>query len=103
MAVSMKPWSQFSQGDYSDEQWQHACILDRGTGNTPKERYALPVREPDGTLNANGVHAAAAVLAGARGGVNAPPAAKRAAARKLVSLYRQIGDKPPASLTALAG
>lgn len=101
--VSNKPWSQFSQSDYSDTQWQRACILDRGTGNTAKERYALPIREPSGALNANGVHAAAVVLAGGRGGVNAPPSAKKAAARKLVSAYRQIGETPPDSLTRLAG
>lgn len=103
MAVSHTPWGQFSQSDYSDAQWERACILDRGMGNTAKERYALPVREPDGALNANGVHAAAAVLAGARGGVSAPAAAKRAAARRLVSLYREIGETPPPSLTRLAG
>jgi hypothetical protein len=103
MAVSHTPWGQFSQSDYNDEQWQRACVLDRGTGNTAKERYALPVREPDGTVTVNGVHAAAAVLAGARGGVTAPPDAKRAAARKLVSLYSEIGDTPPPSLTKLAG
>lgn len=102
-SVSHSPWGQYSQSDYTDAQWKAACILDRGTGNTAKERYALPVRQPDGTLNANGVHAAAAVLAGARGGVKASPMAKKAAARKLVALYRQIGDKPPTSLTALAG
>lgn len=103
MAVSQKPWGQFSQSDYSDAQWEHACILDRGGDGTPKERYALPVREPDGSLNANGCHAAAAVLAGARGGVDAPAQAKRTAARKLVGSYREIGDTPPPSLTKLAG
>lgn len=101
--VSNKPWSQFSDSDYTDAQYKRACILDRGTGNTAKERYALRVREPDGTLNRNGVHAAAVVLAGGRGGVNAPAAAKKAAARKLVSLYHQIGEQPPDSITRLAG
>lgn len=103
MAVSNEPWSNFAQSDYTDAQWQHACILDRGEGNTAKERYALPVYEPDGDLNRNGVHAAAARLAGAGGGVKAPAAAKRAAARKLVSLYREIGDPVPDSITRLAG
>jgi hypothetical protein len=100
--ISDAPWS-FSQSDYSDTQWQAACVLDRGIGNTPKERYALPVKGPDGTVYRNGVHAAAAVLAGGRGGVQATPAAKKAAARKLVSLYRQLQEKPPPSITALAG
>lgn len=103
MTVSNKPWSQFSQSDYTDAQWENACTLERGTGNTPKERCALPVREPDGTLNRNGVHAAAARLAGGGGGVNAPADAKRAAARKLLGLYREIGDPPPDSIKHLAG
>lgn len=101
--ISDKPWGQFSESDYTDAQYEAACILERGTGNTAKERCALPVREPDGTLNRNGVHAAAARLAGAGGGVNAPASAKRTAARKLLSLYREIGDPPPDSITKLAG
>lgn len=105
MDVSDKPWGQFSDSDYTDAQYEAAAVLDRGpdAGNTAKERYGLRVREPDGTLNRNGVHAAAGDLVGARGGVKAPPAAKKAAARKLVSLYRQIGDPPPDSLVRLAG
>lgn len=102
-SISNEPWGQFSQSDYDDAQWQSACILDRGAGSTPKERYALPVREPDGDLNRNGVHAAAARLAGAGGGVDAPATAKRSAAKKLMSLYREIGDPPPDSISKLAG
>jgi hypothetical protein len=63
----------------------------------------LPVREPDGTLNKNGVHAAAAALAGARGGVDAPLTEKRKAARKLLALYRKLEEEPPASIQKLAG
>lgn len=104
MNVSHKPWSQFSASDYTDAQYERACLIDRGGSSTAKERCSLPVREPDGTLNANGVHAAAAALAGAHGGLkNVTPAQKRAAARKLVSLYRQIGDTPPDSISRLAG
>lgn len=104
MGVSNAPWSKFSQGDYTDAQWREACILDRGTGDTAKQRYALPVKEPDGEVNRNGAHAAAAVLAGGRGGVDAPAAAKKAAARKLVSIYRNdLKETPPDSLTRLVG
>ena len=102
MKISDIPWSEWSQSDYDDEQWQRACLLDHGMGNTPKERYGLPVREPDGTLNRNGVHAAAARLAGAGRGVHAPAGAKRAAAGELATLYRAIGETPPESITRLA-
>lgn len=58
MDVSNTPWSSSSQADYYDEQCQRATILDHQAGTTPKERYGFPVREPDGTLNGRGVHAA---------------------------------------------
>lgn len=59
-----------------------------------KSDHKLPVREADGTLNRNGVHAAA-VLAGARGGVDAPPERKRSAARQLVRFYAEMNETPP--------
>lgn len=104
VAVSDKPWSQFTQGDYSDEQWIRACLLDRGPdAGTPKQRYSIPVREPSGALNRNAVHAAAGAHGiGAVKGVS--PEKKRAVARKLVSLYRnQLNEDPPDSLLRLAG
>jgi len=103
MAVSNKPWSQFSQADYTPEQWRRACLIHMDPESDNKADHKLPVREPDGTLNRNGVHAAAAVLAGARGGVDASPEQKRAAARKLIRLYAEIGEEPPESLKRLAG
>src|SRR4051794_10793266 len=61
--VSDTAWSQFKNSDCTDEQSARACLLDRGAdAGTAKTRYSLPVREPDGTLNRNGGHAAAAVL-----------------------------------------
>lgn len=81
MVVSEKAWSRFSESDYGDEQWYEACRIKPAKGEyTAKAQCKLPVREPDGTLNRNGVHAAAAALAGARGGVKASPEEKRKAA-----------------------
>lgn len=102
MAVSTKPWGQFTDSDYTLEQLRRASLIVLGDGST-KDQLKLRVREPDGTLNRNGVHAAAAVLAGGRGGVQAPPDKKRAAAKALIRLYNQIGDEPPDSLKRLAG
>lgn len=102
-AVSDAAWN----GDparYSPQQWRHACLIDTGQGDPDsKDRYKLPVREPDGTLNRNAVHAAAAALAGGRGGVQAPEAEKASAARALVAAYQQLGETPPDSITSLAG
>jgi phage head maturation protease len=103
--VSDKPWSDFTPAGYTPEQWHKACLIHmHPPGETPggKQDCHLPVSEPDGTLNRNGVHAAAGALAGARGGVKAPAPAKAAAARKLRGLYKRIGDDPPASLQAKA-
>lgn len=97
--VSNTPWSNFKDSDYSDEQYAKSCILDRGPDvSTAKQRYSLRVREPNGTLNRNGVHAAASVLAGGRGGVNASSDAKVTAIKKLVTLYGTLNEKPPPSL-----
>src|SRR5262245_49756804 len=101
VAVSDKPWSQFTASDYTIEQWRRACLLKMPDGDPEsKSTYKLPVREPGGALNRNGVHAAAAALAGARGGVAAPAAAKAAARSKLRGLYKQLGETPPDSLAA---
>lgn len=107
MAVSNEPWSNFSDSDYPDAgAFCDASLINLNDGprsQWTKANCKLRVYEPDGDLNANGVHAAAAVLAGGRGGVQAPPEAKRAAARKLMSLYRQLKEQPPESLRRLAG
>ena len=102
MQVSNTPWSRWSRSDYNSEQWERACILDHEQGSTPDERYELPVREPDGTLNRSAIHAAAARLAGAGGGVDAPGDAKQWAAAALVQLYRELAETPPDSITSLA-
>jgi hypothetical protein len=94
--VSEKKWSEFKNSDYTDEQYATACLLDRGQdAGTAKQRYGLPVREPDGTLNRAGCHAAAAVLSStggtgsARGNkLNATDAQINKAKNKLVALYK---------------
>src|SRR5262245_55069762 len=97
--ISVKPWSEFTKADYTLEQWHAACLIHLHDGPpTSKSQCKLPVRTPNGALNKNGVFAAAAALAGARGGVNAP-SEKTAAARKTIrGLYAQIGAKPPPSI-----
>lgn len=100
-AASDKPWSNFSSSDYTIEQWRRACLLKMPGGDPEsKSTYKLPVKEPTGALNRNGVHAAAAALAGARGGVDAPAEAKARARAKLRGLYRQLGEEVPDSLKA---
>lgn len=93
------PWDG-SPARFSDQQYARACVLDRGSeAGAAKERYSLPVREPSGTLNANGVHAAAGRISSIKG---ASDTQKRAAARKLISAYRSLGETAPPALQKLA-
>lgn len=103
MTVSEKPWSRFDESDYTLEQWYEACLIKPPKSEyTAKAQAKLPVREPDGALNRNGVHAAAAALAGARGGAKATPEEKRKAARALIRLYRELEEEPPESIKRMA-
>ncbi len=103
MAISNEPWSKFSAADYSDAQYAAACLINLNKpGEHVKGFCKLPVKEPDGNVNRNGVHAAAARLPGAGGGVIAPAAAKKAAAKKLIGYYHQMGETPPESIVRMA-
>lgn len=97
--ISEKPWSDYSSSDYSIEQWHAACLIHQHEGApTSKGQCKLPVKTPAGAVNRNGVHAAAAALAGARGGVNASPEQIASAKRAIRRLYSQLGESPPESM-----
>ena len=107
-SISDRKWAEIDASDYADaDEYCDACLIDlnpKGEERT-KERCKLPVYEPrklGGKLNRNGVHAAAAVLAGGRGGVDAPKDEQRKAARKLVRLYRELDEEPPEAVRELA-
>jgi HK97 family phage prohead protease len=101
-AVTRRPWDG-SAARFTDEEYVRSCLIDRGGDAPPKERCSLPVLEPGGDVNANALGAAAAALAGARGGLRmVTPAQKSTAARKLIRYYRQADMTPPPALTALA-
>ncbi len=99
--VSTKPWSSFSDSDYSIEQLKRATLIDLNPpGKTPvKGLYKLRVREPSGVLNRNGVFAAAQRLIS---GTDAPAADKRAAARKLITLYGTLNAPVPDAIRRMA-
>ena len=88
-----------SASRFSDTEWIRSTIVDRGPGHdTAKERYAVPIREPNGDVNRAAVHNAAARI----DQVDAPAAAIAQGKRKLVAAYRQLDEDPPESLTASA-
>lgn len=106
LKISKRPWSEITEADYEDaESFCKACLIDLNEGpNKTKENCKLPIYEPNGALNINAVYAAAAALAGARGGVKAPPEEKRRAARKLIQIYHEVLERPaPDSLYEIAG
>lgn len=97
-AVVDRPWDG-SAARFTIEQWRRACLIDTGIGDvSSKERYKLPVREPNGDLNRNGVHAAAARL----GQVQVAAEKKAAAARTLVRHYNEMGEEPPEGVRRMA-
>jgi hypothetical protein len=105
--VSNRPWGNITEADYvSAAAFCSASLINMNTGPSSgwtKGACKLPVKEPGGAINRNAVHAAASVLAGGRGGVNASPEAKRAAARRLVAIYRNdLKEEPPESVVRLA-
>lgn len=103
MAVTDQPWDG-SAARFQDDQWARSCVLDladcseSARGMHAKMRYKLPIREPGGAINANALGAASAALAGARSPLKACPAAKTAAAKRLLAAYRQAGMTAPDSL-----
>lgn len=96
-AVSDKPWSDFSQADYSLEQWKKACVVHPDADSDVKSDYKLPIREPNGTLNRNAVHAAAGRVH------QLDDASKSKAAKTLLTAYKTLQEDPPTALTELAG
>jgi len=97
--ISEKPWSDYTEADYTLEQWYRACLIHQHDGPpTSKSQCKLPVKTPNGALNRNGVHAAAAALAGARSPINATSEQKAKAASALRGYYSQLGETPPDSL-----
>lgn len=105
VTISDTPWSQFSAADYTVAQWHDACLIHNHAPGKPdiKDNDKLPIREPNGVLNRNAVHAAASVLAGGRGGIDASATQKQIAAQQLLAAYKTMGEDAPDSLTSLAG
>lgn len=101
MAVSDRAWSDITQADYDTaDQWCEACLIDQNEAGDGKVKSAcsLPVYEPNGDLNRNAVHAAAARI----DQVDAPQEAIDAAKRELVRLYGELDEEPPESLKGTA-
>ena len=97
--ISERPWSMWSSADYTLEQYAAACLVSPPADQLKsKIQCKLPIKTPDGVLNRAGVHAAAAALAGARGGVQLSPEERALAKKKLRAAYKKLNEEPPPSL-----
>jgi len=97
--LDTKPWSSYSEADYTLQQWHNACLIHLHDGPpTSKAECKLPVKTPNGVVNKNGVFAAAAALAGARSSLKAPDSEKASARKTLIRLYGEMGSPMPPSL-----
>lgn len=103
--LSTSPWDGSASNYDTPEAYCSACLVDLNDGSGPKTKSAchLPVKTPDGAYNRAALGAAAAALAGARGGgMSIPTSAKKAAARKLIGLYNRFNLDIPPSLKNMA-
>jgi len=100
MAYVDKAWDG-SASNYPDtDAYCDACLIDDNPSGQDKVQALckLPVKDANGDTNVNAVHAAAAALAGGRGGVKASPASKKTAARKLMGMYSDMKETAPDSI-----
>ena len=86
-----------SASRFTDEQYKKSalwCDPKVASGDmSAKSGCKLPVRDPDGKLNPDGVKAAYGALQGARNSPDMPSSAKASALRKLKGYYTQLGLK----------
>lgn len=96
-AVVRGPWDG-SAARFEDAEYARSCLVCRTGDDPPKTRCSLPVLEPNGDLNINGMHAAASRL----NQTGLSRTEKAQAARKLLRYYRQAGEEAPPALVAAA-
>jgi len=86
---------------YTDEEYEAACLVDRGGDAPAKERCDLVVLEPDGAINMNALEPAVAILQrGALRGLST--SIKMRAAQMLMRYYNQALIDPPPQLVGMA-
>jgi phage head maturation protease len=84
-----------SASRFTDEQYARSCVLDRGPSvESVKARYSLPVKEPSGELNCDGVSSALGYIGQVK---NATPEQIAAARRKLEALSAQCKSQSSSS------
>lgn len=96
--TTSKPWNGAASRFSDDEYKMATAACDSGDG-TVKSLCFLPHHEPDGTVNVNGVHAAAQRVSSLKG--HDAAAVSRAKAH-LRSHYKAMNEDPPEAIAAAA-
>jgi len=104
MAISNAPWDGSASRWSDTASYCKSCLIDENEPGTPSDKKVqskchLPVYEPGGALNKNGLSAAAGRLMQTQ----TSPANKKAAARKLKRLYAEAKMDVPDSVKRVAG
>lgn len=102
MAIVDKAWDGAASRWPDTASYCRACLINENTGdpaNWTQDKCHLPVREPNGDINKNGLSAAAGRLIQTK----TSPANKKAAAKKLKALYGEAKMDVPDSLKNMAG
>ncbi len=105
MAVTSKSWDGSASRYPDSSAYCSACLIDTNAPGADKVQAncKLPIREPNGDINSNALSAAAAALAGARGGLkDVSPADKKKAAKALMRAYGEAKMDVPPSLKNMA-
>lgn len=101
MAIVDTPWDGSASRFPTTDDYCKSCLIDNNPPGQDKVQALckLPIKEPSGNINSNGVHAAAASLAGARNALKGvSPADKKKAARALSRIYGQMKEDLPQSI-----
>lgn len=105
MPVVDKPWDGSASRFPDTDAFCASCLIDTNAPGQDKVQAncKLPIKEPNGDINKNALGAAAAALAGARGGLKDVSAAdKKKAAKALLRAYSEAQMPPPPSLKQMA-
>lgn len=102
MPFTDSPWST-PESDLEAGAFCRVCLIDENEGREKvKGKCHLPIRKrPGAPINRNAVHAAAGGHGVSR--VKASAGAKKKAARRIVSLYREMGEVAPEHVYRIAG
>lgn len=106
MPFVMSPWSS-PEAELDAADYCSVCLIDMNEAGKEKVKALckLPIRStPGGPINVQGMHSAAAAMAGARTPmIGVSPEKKRAAARRLIRMYREHDEVAPESVYRIAG